>query len=130
MPRKAKTKEDYQKEIRQLKKINAGQEKLIQELYHEIDKLREGVDIQAKRELEGAYKEIDKLKIHIEGLREQLKRREHKHNERGAGRKPKVTKEQISKILELREQGLSYQKISERVGLSTAWVHNIVKRYS
>ena len=53
-----------------------------------------------------------------------------KYNERGAGRKPKADEKQIKEILKLREQGYSYQKISEKIGLSVGTVFNINKKYS
>lgn len=51
-------------------------------------------------------------------------------NERGAGRKPKADEKQIKEVLKLREQGCSYQKISETMDLAVGTVFNIVKNNS
>ena len=45
------------------------------------------------------------------------------HNERGAGRKPKVTESIKAKILEYRAQGMTFREISEKTGLSLGAVH-------
>lgn len=69
----------------------------------------------------------EELENEVANLKKQIEKLKPKHNERGAGRKPKATKEEIQQIIELREKGKSYRKIAEKVGLSVGTVFNIIK---
>jgi len=48
------------------------------------------------------------------------------HNERGAGRKSHLTKEQLEKVEKLRDEGLSYKKIGEAVGISKTYAYKLI----
>lgn len=50
-----------------------------------------------------------------------------KHNERGAGRKTRVTQETKEKIVEMRNKGYTMRKIGREVGLSHVWVSKILR---
>lgn len=52
---------------------------------------------------------------HEQELAEINNRQSQKHNERGAGRKKKATNQVILRVLELRQEGLSQQKISKAI---------------
>lgn len=52
---------------------------------------------------------------HAQELAEINNRQSQKHNERGAGRKKKATNQVILRVLELRQEGLSQQKISKAI---------------
>lgn len=51
-----------------------------------------------------------------------------KHNERGAGRKSNLTEEQLEKIKELHQEGLSYGAIAKEVGISKAYVYKLINK--
>lgn len=51
------------------------------------------------------------------------------HNDRGAGRKSKLTTEQLDIVIELHQKGLSYNKIGQEVGLSKAYVYKLIKKH-
>lgn len=53
-----------------------------------------------------------------------------KHNERGAGRKSNLTKEQIWKINELYSKGFSYAAIAKEVKISKAYVYKLINKQS
>lgn len=131
MPRSKKTKADLEKEIERLNKIINGQQEQIHELLIDKENLKQGVDTELRKELKRAYEEIDRLKGVIEQQSKYIEtlknRKAPKHNERGAGRKPVTTKEDIEYILELRAQGLSYKKISDKTGFAVGTVYNVVK---
>lgn len=49
-----------------------------------------------------------------------------RRNPRNAGRKPKYTKEEGQKVIELREKGLSYRQIAEKTGYSLSHVQRVL----
>jgi YesN/AraC family two-component response regulator len=49
------------------------------------------------------------------------------HNERGAGRKSKLTVEQLKKLEKLHNKGLSYKRIGDAVGISKAYAYKLIK---
>ena len=51
---------------------------------------------------------------------------EHKHNERGAGRKSKMTTWQIESIKAKRQQGLSIREIAKEFDCSVGLIHKII----
>lgn len=57
---------------------------------------------------------------------EKNKTRERPHNERNAGRKPKITQKQIAEIQMLRAQGLTLQKIQKETGIT----YGLVQKHS
>jgi chromosome segregation ATPase len=62
-------------------------------------------------------------------IKKETVEKKHKHNERGAGRKGmKDYQEKLDKILELHQQGLSYSKIGQEVGLSKGYVCKLIKK--
>lgn len=71
---------------------------------------------------------ITELKIEIEKLQNEIQqlKNEHKHNNRGAGRKPKLSKEEVARANMLRIQGLSYKKIAEEIGCSVGLIHKLI----
>jgi YesN/AraC family two-component response regulator len=104
---------------------------------------------QAKKALADAQEKIrllmeqsDKKDIKIAELRgkktdleeqlEQLKQinnvADKKHNERGAGRKSRLTEEDVQKILELYRIGVSYRKIAKQMGLSDVYIAKLIKK--
>lgn len=48
------------------------------------------------------------------------------HNERGAGRKSKFTEIEISKIIDMREQGQSIRQIAKEFDCSVGLIHKII----
>ncbi len=50
---------------------------------------------------------------HMQELAKINNRQSKEHNERGAGRRKKATNQVVLRVLELRQEGLSQQKISE-----------------
>ncbi|MCL2358026.1 MAG: helix-turn-helix domain-containing protein [Defluviitaleaceae bacterium] len=47
-------------------------------------------------------------------------------NERGAGRKPKLNRQEKEKIKVWRKRGMTYRRIAEHMGLSVGTVHKII----
>ena len=81
--------------------------------------------------LDSKSETIQRYRAKLQELRveylELVKKEEGKvHNERGAGRKSKLTQEQLDKVNELHKQGLSYNKIGQEVGISKAYVYKLI----
>lgn len=70
--------------------------------------------------------EIRKLKKKIKELEEELKKYK-KHNQRGAGRKPRFTDAEIEMIKLYRIQGMKIQEIANMYDCSLGLIHNILK---
>lgn len=116
-----------QQEIENLKhnlKTNKGigiEIKRIQE--KEISSLK---DATFNLETENNYLQIDNKKLSEE--LNWFKKVKNVQNARGAGRKPKVTGQQIHDIQKLKNEGFSYAAISQKIGLSVGTVYNIIKQ--
>lgn len=86
-------------------------------------------------------KEVDQLKAIIENQEKELSRLRAKEaeanaiisgkyfeptqNERGAGRKPKITREIKEEVDACKNQGMTYREIAEKMGLSLGYVHKV-----
>lgn len=141
------TKKDLEKKIE-------DRDKLIDMLYEQIDKLQqENTNILNNKEVvpisehEGALKEIERIKINLETVKElytkekakndkflqenkELKANNtEKHNARGAGRKSTLTQEQLQKIHQLYKEGLSYGAIAKEVGVSKTYAYKLIKEH-
>ena len=74
---------------------------------------------------------IYELKKENEELKRQLQIKNIKvHNERNGGRKKKFGEEEESRIKQLRESGMTLQKIAEELHCSVSLVHKIVSSKS
>ena len=111
------------KELQKMKKA---------ELIDLVLKLETGV-IQLKNDinrLEEENKTItmqkDKYKTDVEKYKDNIKPK--KHNERGAGRKSKFTKEQVKQIEIERAKGKSIRAIAEEFGCSVGLVHKLISK--
>lgn len=75
---------------------------------------------------------INKQQREIEYLEKRIKELEFKeikqHNERNAGRKSNITKEQILKINKMHSEGQSYGAIAKEVGISKAYVYKLINK--
>ncbi len=91
---------------------------------------------------EGLEKDNNALEVYMNKLAEENKKLKaenrklinnktiKKHNERGAGRKSNLTKEQKDKIKKLNQEGLSYGAIAKEVGLSKAYVYKLISKHN
>lgn len=68
--------------------------------------------------------EIERLQLEIQKLKSEQDLKQ--HNERGAGRKPKFTQEEIAKAQSLKLQGLTYKKVAEEMNCSVGLVHKLL----
>jgi len=88
-----------------------------------------------KREIEKLKAEIKEKDKLIAELQSQLQQPQKIHNERGAGRKTKITDEMVVEVLTLRQEGYGFSKIakiySEKTGISIskATVDKITKNW-
>lgn len=74
-------------------------------------------------------KKLDALN-EIQFMQEVISEPQKKHNERNAGRKPKLTNEIRDKILDLHlNKNLSYRKISTEIGVSASTAHRIIQEH-
>jgi DNA invertase Pin-like site-specific DNA recombinase len=64
-----------------------------------------------------------RLEKNVQKLNDELKAMENKRNERGAGRKPKITAELCEDIRKRRKAGEKYRAIAENLNLSVGLVH-------
>lgn len=97
------------------------------------DPAQEEKIIALEREIKELKEELQKERINVEKTdiaylkkHEKLMKLENKHNERGAGRKPKITQEQITMIQMYRAQGKTLQEISRIMEIS----YGNVQKYS
>jgi YesN/AraC family two-component response regulator len=79
-----------------------------------------------ERKCEELTEENEKMRIVNKSLIN--KKTEKIHNARGAGRKSNLTQEQLQKVYDLHNQGLSYSKIGQEVGISKAYVFKLIKK--
>ena len=75
---------------------------------------------------------IYELKKENEELKQQLASRVSikVHNERNGGRKKKFSEEEEARIIQLRESGMTLQRIAEELQCSVSLVHKIVSNKS
>lgn len=129
-------KEDYLNERNEILKNNQNpnpdcsdpaQEKKIKALEKEIKELNETIELLEKKTL-NAKSENWKLKSENFDLLEKFNNTPAAagHNTRGAGRKPKITQEQIAMIQMLRAQGKKLQEIQTETGIS----YGNIQKYS
>ena len=102
--------------------------RLYQSESREREQLRnEYIDLREKHDaLTTAY---DALESDYKRVREELQRMPAKepHNARGAGRKPKITQEQVETAQRMHAEGLSSRKIAAAVDLSPSTVLRILR---
>lgn len=110
----------------QLKTVEAM--RLYQSESRKREELRnEYIDLREKHDaLTTAY---DALESDYKRVREELQRMPAKepHNARGAGRKPKITQEQVETAQRMHAEGLSSRKIAAEVNLSPSTVLRILR---
>lgn len=90
---------------------------IITALEKEIKELNETIEILEKKMLDAKSRNY-KLLNQISDLEENAAPGTPSHNARGAGRKPKITPEQIAMIQMLRAQGKKLQEIQTETGIS------------
>ena len=108
------TEEHYKNLISQLQKEI---ERLDGELLRQDEKLIEKTELLKKSILKTEHEKIvaNLCREHEIKLSEIILQQHKRHNERGGGRKRIASKEIITRILELHEQGLSQAKIAAKV---------------
>ena len=131
--------EKLNKEIRALKLRNKSIKESCQNMEKEIASLKEQQDI-ASGVNQNTYirlqKENEKLKFENSILKHKAERLEQDikyikesyagektHNERGAGRKSKLSSAQIAEIQRQRQHGISYRKLAEMFGCSAGTIY-------
>jgi predicted RNase H-like nuclease (RuvC/YqgF family) len=88
-----------------------------------------------KREIERLKAEIKEKDLLIAELQSQLENPQKIYNERGAGRKTKITNEMVVEVLNLRQEGYGFSKIaklyseSTGISISKATVDKITKNW-
>lgn len=130
--------EKLNQEIRALKLRNKSLTESCQSMEKEIASLKEqqniasGINqdtyIQLQRENEKLKSENFILKHRVERLEQDIKESyagEKTHNERGAGRKCKLSSAQVAEIQSQRQQGVSYRKLAEKYGCSAGTIYNV-----
>lgn len=147
------TVKELQEQLKKRDDLIEWQEKKIQKLQKENERILSDKDVVSKAEFEtltnrlsmsedshknalNLYKNTEEKNrtlinkcIELEKQLKELQLMEQKkHNERGAGRKSSLTQEQINKIKELHEQGLSYGAIAKEAGLSKAYVYKLINK--
>lgn len=133
--------EKLNQEVRALKALNKSLTESCQAMEKEIASLKEqqnmvsGVNQNAYIQLQ---KDNEKLKFENSILKHKAERLEQDiryikesyagektHNERGAGRKSKLSFEQIAEIQSQRQQGIPYRKIAEIYGCSAGTIYKV-----
>lgn len=102
-----------------------AQDEKITALEKEIKELNETIEILEKKMLDAKSRNY-KLLNQISDLEENAAPGEVIQNPRGAGRKPKITPEQIAMIQMLRAQGMKLQEIQTETGIS----YGNIQKYS
>ena len=149
---KAKTKAQLEDEIQKLKNESDYYRYLAIDHANEIDSLTKGENVIARKDFDKLRGEYDylqnQIKTIIETHKKELSRERKrynellktyetqgeeleqfrsmsgwKHNERGAGRKAKLTPEVIRLVKSYRLEGATYAKIAEIMGLALGTVH-------
>lgn len=132
-------------EIKRLKDLNKSLTESCQELEKEINTLRNQQDIVAgvnQADYIQLQQENERLKAENDLLRQRTARQERDisylkesiqapaerpHNERGAGRKPRITPEQIAEIQSKKQSGMSYREIAKEVGFSPSTIFKVCR---
>lgn len=133
-------------EIKRLKDLNKSLTESCQELEKEINTLRNQQDIVSgvnQADYIQLKQENDRLNVENDFLRQKIARQERDinflkshlsvapaerpHNERGAGRKPRITPEQIAEIQSKKQSGMSYREIAKEVGFSPSTIFKVCK---
>ena len=116
-PRKAKAlgianprskKKDTVHKINNEQSGNADKHSELESLRAQVEQLT-AENIQLKQELE----DCKQMAIAVHKIK----------NERGAGRKPKLNDELITKVKSLKSEGLSYKAIAQQLGISVGLAH-------
>lgn len=100
--------------------LELEQYKNYKELFEQADE-KKNKEHEANIELK---EQMEQLKKEIQSLNSKL--RPHKHNERGAGRKSKVTKETKIRIIRYRHNGMTIQELSNQFGYSVGTIYKII----
>ena len=120
-----------------IKKYNASKTTILNRLknnnYKFNDELRKYIQVLSLEELQAIkIKELENELLEYKKAYEELKttvqelKNEHKHNERGAGRKAKFTSEEIAEIKAYKEQGKSIRAIATMFNCSVGLVHKLI----
>ena len=118
--------DEYSKQVNKLELENSKLTFAVDEVKASYEVAMQTSDMFANR-CDEHNKEIQKLKSENRKLKEVQKLKdERKHNERNAGRKPKLTSEEIARAQMLRLQGWNYKKIAEDIGCSVGLIHKLI----
>ncbi len=102
------------------KSSNEEQNKMYKFLNDELNLSKEKIT-KLNSELVQAYQEINDLKKNSDKLNSELK-----HNERGAGRKPKLTDKQRQQVIAMHKEGYSMGNIAKKFNISKGLVHKVI----
>ncbi len=110
---------ELQTKLEQANKIIDGLMQQISELHKQYS------NVVTKQEYEGLLKQYEALEQRYKILQSLYdKKQTKKHNERNAGRKPKLNQELITNIHKLKnENGMTIQAIAEQLHISVGLVH-------
>lgn len=119
-------------EIKRLTELNQSLIESCQQMEREISEMREqqnaGCGINQAEYLQ-LKQENEMLKSENCILKQKLRRLEEKrHNSRGAGRKSKLSPDQIDEIRNQRRQGVSYRALAEQYGCSVGTICNVCSK--
>ena len=133
--------DSLEKEIRYLKTLNKSLTESCQELEKEVNTLRNQQDVivgVSQTDYMQLQQKNERLKAENNILKQRTARQEkdiaylkalsqapaeRPHNERGAGRKPSLTPEQIEEIRYRRQHGISYRALAKAYGCSVGTVY-------
>lgn len=131
--------EKLQQEIERLKAENQSLFESLQRANKQFDDWREQTDVDPADYMQLKWK-CDALKFENSTLKHKCERLEkdvaywkafnleRPHNERNAGRKSKLSPEQIKEARTLRLQGKSYRRIADKLGCSPSTVLKYVQK--
>jgi hypothetical protein len=113
------TKAELQRKLEQAQKIIDFQQQEINNLHKQY------ADIVSRQEFNALLKQYEAIKQRYKILQSLYERnKEKRHNERGAGRKPKLNPELITQIHKLKNRnGMTIQAIAEQLHISVGLVH-------
>lgn len=128
--------EKLQQEIERLKAENQSLMESLKRANKQFDDWREQTDVdpadymQLKRKCDELVFENSTLKYKCKRLENDVaywkaKSQDKPHNERNAGRKSKLSEEQIAAAQMMRMQGRSFREIAEHFGCSPATIHKV-----
>ena len=148
------TKKDLEQKIKELEDMANSLSRQVVELYKEKEDILSNKNMIDKDEFDGVVKQLEQIEYNYNSLKSQneyliqknnrliekcskleeenrqllTRITNKKHNERGAGRKSRLTEETLQKINYLREQGFSYGEIAKEVELSKAYVYKLINK--